>query len=223
MGNEPQAAATDVERLAAKILSVFPQFGPDSRRVAVQLYRLLAEDEAVPLENLAGATDLPLERIREILAEWVVVFYEGDSIVGFWGLPPRLLSKHLLKFDGRTKYAWCAWDTLFIPEIIGKTVNVESTDPESGEIVRLTVGPEAVNSVAPETAVMSILEPTEEMTDDIVAKFCHFVHFFPSREVGEKWTAKNPGTWLISLKDAFYLAKLRNRGRFGETLNLPAV
>ena len=100
---------------------------------------------------------------------------------------------------------------------------MESIDPETGAAVRLTVGPDTVNSVAPETTVMSIVEPTEEMTGDIVAKFCHFVHFFPSREVGEKWTAKNPGTSLIPVKDAFDLAKRRNQGQFQEALKLPAV
>ena len=61
----------------------------------------------------------------------------------------------------------------------------------------------------------------KEMTEDVVAKFCHFVFFFPSREIGEKWVAKNPGTVLLSLDDAFELAKRRNRGQFQEALDIP--
>ena len=222
MGNEAQAAATDVEQLAAKILSFFPQLGPDSRRVAVTLYRLLSKGDAVTRQELAEATGLAEKKVEEILGNWPGIFYEEEKIIGFWGLTPRPFGSHLLKFDGRTEYAWCAWDTLFIPEIIGKTVEVESIDPETGAAIRMTVGAEAVKNVSPAATVMSIVEPTEDMTSDVVAKFCHFVHFFASAESGEKWVAKNPGTLLISLKDAFDLAKRRNRGQFQEALDTPA-
>lgn len=137
-------------------------------------------------------------------------------------MTPRPFSKHLIKFEGRTAYGWCAWDTLFIPELIGKTVQVESTDPESGQVVKLTVAPDEVKAVSPRGTVMSILEPNENMRENIVAEFCHFVHFFPSVEVGERWVANDPGTSLMSTQDAFELAKRRNRSQFKEALDFPA-
>ena len=161
--------------------------------------------------------------MKEFLSNWRDFFYEEEKIIGFGGFTPRPFGSHLLKFEGRTEYAWCAWDTLFIPEIIGKTVEVESVDPETGAAVRMTVGPEEVKNVSPGATVMSIVEPTEDMTSDVVAKFCHYVHFFASAESGEKWVAKNPGTLLISLKDAFDLAKRRNRGLFKEALKIPTA
>lgn len=222
---ETQAAQKppDVDFFAAKIQEVFPQLEQDSRRVAVILYRLLGGQDTVSRDELAQASGVELERVNEILENWSGVYYEEDNsnIIGFWGLTSREFSKHLLHYDGYTAYGWCAWDTLFIPELLGKTVEVKSTDPESGQVVNLTVSPDGVESASKQEVVMSILEPTEEMTSDVVANFCHYVFFFPNREIGEQWTAKNPGTVLLSLEDSFELAKRRNRNLFQEALDIP--
>ena len=94
-------------------------------------------------------------------------------------MTPRPFSKHLFTLEGRTLYGWWAWDTLFLPRILGKTAHVESTDAETGSIVRMTVTPDEVRGVDPATAVMSILEPRDDMMDDVVARLCHFIYFFP--------------------------------------------
>jgi len=133
-----------------------------------------------------------VERVTELLAGWSGVFYEEEKIIGFWGLTPRPFSKHLLKSRGRTLYGWCAWDTLFIPELIGSTGEVESTDPETGQVVRMTVSPDGVNAVVPEGAVMSILEPTEAMRADVVASFCHYVFSSPPGKLEKNGSRKIP-------------------------------
>ena len=221
--NHDDGLTTDIAHLSEQILSVFPELEPDSRRTAVQLYRLLGQGDLVSRDTLAKAAGVTLERVNEILEGWTGVYYEGEKIVGFWGLTPKPFSKHLLKYDGRTEYAWCAWDTLFLPEILGKSIAIESTDPETDQIVRLTVSPEGVLNVSPEGAVMSILEPKDDMIEDVVANFCHFVFFFPSIAVGQRWVDKHPGTSLMSIEDAYLLGKLRNQGQFKEALQSGAV
>ncbi|MEE8396493.1 MAG: organomercurial lyase [bacterium] len=218
----PVMSGNEVDRLTQLILEAFPTLEPDSRRVAVQLYRLLARGQSVARQTLADAASISLERVNGILQGWSGVYYDGDDIQGFWGITPREFSKHLYTSKGQTSYAWCAWDTLFLPEILGDRAQIQSTCPESGEIVQLEVSPDGVLQVEPPSAVMSILEPADDVTEDIVARFCHFVFFFPSMEVGANWIAKNPGTRLISIEDAFELGKRRNRGQFKEALDIAA-
>lgn len=218
----PVMSTSDVERLTHQILDVFPSLEPDARRVAVQLYRLVAKGKPVARQTLADAAEVSLERVNEILENWSGVYYDGEKIQGFWGITPKEFSKHLYTSNGRTNYAWCAWDTLFLPEILGGPAEIHSTCPESGEIIRLDVSPEEVLKVEPPSAVMSILEPAEDATEDIVGKFCNFVHFFPSMEIGARWIEKNPGTRLMSIQDAFELGKRRNQGQFQEALQIPA-
>lgn len=218
----PAMSTHEVDQLTHRLLEVFPSLEPDARRVAVQLYRLLEKGEPVARRTLAAAAGVSLERVNGLLENWSGVFYDGDKIQGFWGITPKEFSKHLYTSNGRTNYAWCAWDTLFLPEILGGQAEVRSTCPESGEIIRLQVSPGGVSQVEPDGAVMSMLEPADDVTEDVVGKFCHFVHFFPSMEIGSRWTAEHPGTRLISIGDAFELGKRRNQGQFGEALRIPA-
>ncbi len=208
----------EIHRLADAFVALFPSLEGESRRAAVQIYRLLAKGEPVEPADVAAAAGLPPERVREILADWPGVYYEDDRIIGFWGLTPRPSSQHLFQVDGRTLYTWCAWDTLFIPQILGKTAQVETPCPVTGETIRLTVTPERVERTAPESAVMSILDPPENILEDIVSKFCHYVFFFASTDAGGQWTDENPGTRLMSIPDAFELGRLKNLRRFGDAL-----
>ena len=87
--------AGEVDHLSEKILSVFPKLESDSRRVAVQLYRLLAKGEPVLREVLSSAAGVSLDRINEILNDWTGVYFDGEKIQGFWGIALQEVSKHL--------------------------------------------------------------------------------------------------------------------------------
>jgi alkylmercury lyase len=118
---------------------------------------------------------------------------------------------HRFDVDGCTLSTWCAWDSLFIPEILGRPARVSSADPESGEIVHLVVTPERIESVEPNETWMSFILPDAQgfgiSAANVMAKFYHFIFFFASRSSGERWVGKHPGTFLYSLDDAFALAK----------------
>ena len=141
-------------------------------------------------------------------------------MLGFGGLAAAQM-QHRFEVEGRTLWTWCAWDSLFIPEILGKPARIESRDPQSGGIVRLVVSPDRVESVEPKGAVVSFLLPDGHFRTsaaNVMAQFCHFVFFFTSRASGERWMAKHPGTFLYSLDDAFALAKRLSAKNFGPEL-----
>src|SRR2546422_6561781 len=52
--------------------------------------------------------------------------YPDDEgrVLGFGGLAAAPMH-HRLEVDGRTLWTWCAWDSLFIPEILGKRARVD--------------------------------------------------------------------------------------------------
>jgi hypothetical protein len=51
----------------------------------------------------------------------------------------------------------------------------------------------------------------------VITSFCQFVHFFGSRRLGEQWVKQHPGTFLLSLREAFELVRISNR-RFATAL-----
>ena len=131
-------------------------------------------------------------------------------IIGFGGLAVREMP-HRFKVDGRTLYTWCAWDSLFIPVILGEEAEVESPAPGSSAHVRLSVGPDGVNRLQPQTAVMSFLLPNAQtfQADALkaMASFCHYIFFFPDQGAAAAWTKSHPDTTVISVSDAFELGR----------------
>lgn len=212
-----QKETARVEELADKIVSAVPKFGRMERQLAVKLYRLLAAGEPVSPARLAEALNLSETRVRDTLARWPGVYYDDSgSVIGFWGLAVPEMSPHRFEVGGRTLYTWCAWDSLFIPGILGKTARVESADPITKERISLVVGPDGVKEVAPAGTVVSFLSPDGVFGAEVVQNFCHFVHFFASRETGARWAAEHDGTFLLSMNEAFELGRLTNERNFGD-------
>lgn len=211
-------AAMTVTQLAEQFVGAVPHFGPVGRRVAVALYRELAKGRPVPLARLATLLDLPQTAIAGVLAGRTVLFDGDGAVMGFGGLTVAEMPPHHFRVDGRTLYTWCAWDSLFIPRILGRTIEVASRDPVTRRPIVLTVAPDRVQEVNPADAVVSFLVPERALDRNVIANFCHFVHFFGSEETGRTWTAGHPGTFLLSLEDAFALGRLTNARNFGDAL-----
>lgn len=199
-------------------------FSPEEQGPAVALYRELAKGRAVDAEQFARAlvtTPAAARALleRDALKRFIYPDTKGRA-VGFGGLATAPMH-HRFEVNGRALWTWCAWDSLFIPEILGRQARVTSPDPESRELVRLTVTPDRIESVEPSDAVISFIQPDAEAfgtsAANIMASFCHYIFFFASRASGERWTAKHPGTFLCTLDDAFALAKRFNARNFGQS------
>jgi alkylmercury lyase len=200
-------------------------FSADERRVAVVLYRELAKGKAVSADQLAKALGISSAESSALLQrDSIRLFVHPDTdgrVLGFGGLAAAPMY-HRFEVEGRSLWTWCAWDSLFIPEILGRTARVTSQDPETRESIRLIVTPDQIESVVPNGAVVSFVQPEGEAfgtsAANIMANFCHFVFFFSSRASGESWVARHPGTFLYDLEDAFALAKRLNARNFGTEL-----
>ncbi len=215
----------DIDRYWQTLEAVLPTFAEDEQRAAVTLYRELAKGGPVSAMQLAAALDVPVASARDLLdrdsIRCLVYPDEEGRVLGFGGLAATPMP-HKLDLDGRTLWTWCAWDSLFIPEILGEQAQVESRDPETGGTIRLTVTPEGIQSQQPETTVVSFVALDAELfsssADNVMGSFCHFVFFFESRESGEAWAAKHEGTFILTLDEAADLAKRLNTRNWGAVL-----
>ena len=57
-----------------------------------------------------------------------------------------------------------------------------------------------------------------EVQKDIGASFCYFVHFFPSRRTGEAWASQHAGMFILSLAEAYAVARHKNEAQYREIL-----
>jgi alkylmercury lyase len=204
--------------IAARIVGVFPELDRIEQHLSLELYRLLAEGQPVSRAVLAQRVRIPMETVDRILDGWPGVFSNAHrQVVGYWGLaiPAAYACPHRFKIDGRTLSAWCAWDTLFLPQLLGRTAEIDSIAPNASDGIHLTVTPERVERVEPADAQMSFLLPdAAEVQKDVLITFCHFVHFFPSRQSAESWCAQHRGTFILSIDDAHTLARRKNRVQY---------
>lgn len=209
-----------IERLADQLIAAAPSLDRTEQAVALALLRLLARGAAVSDRQLAAAVGAAESTIRDELASWPGVFRdEDDRVVGFMGLSVAEFGEHRIEVGGRTLTAWCAWDTLFLPELLGQTARVRSRCPVTGEKISLTVGPDAASQVRPEGVVLSFLVPERPFDSDVVSSFCHFVHFFASERAAGEWIAEHPGTFTLSIEQGFSVGRRTNRAALESALD----
>lgn len=211
--------SASLETVARAIAAASPTFEAEEQRIVKQTFSLLALGQPVPPSEIAKAAAVPERLAEDSLRAWPGVFWDDqDRVVGFWGLAiDRLEPTHRIEVNGQSVYGWCAWDTLFLTHMLGTETHVESADPVTGDAVRLTVTAHGVRSVEPPEAVVSFLLPDGPFGPDTVESFCHFVYFFASRESAERWVPEHPGTFLLSVDEAFELGRLTNGLRWGQT------
>ena len=209
----------DIDALAGHLLRAFPALDPAGQRLSLALYRELARGAPVSPSSLADRAGMPADAVVRLLRSWPGVYYDGEQrVIGFWGLAIAPMP-HRLRVDGRNLYAWCAWDTLFLPALLGTGAEVESSCRATGAPVRLTVTPHNVKPAEPaELSVSFLLPGAEAMSANIITSFCHYVHFFSSQEAAKPWLAQHPETFLLSLDDAYELGRYMNQARYGSAL-----
>jgi alkylmercury lyase len=216
----------DFERISKTLLASVPLLSSDEQRVGRALYDALAVGEPVRRERLAESAGVPTRRVVELLEgeglRWLTYYDEHRSVIGFGGLAVVPMHHRLVVGD-RTLYAWCAWDTLFIPELLRAQASVASDCPEAGETIQLTVAADGIKSTSHPDARVSFL-PLDARAfrgdvEQTMTNFCHFVFFLVSSEAGESWTSKHEGTCLLTLDQAFELGKRKNAAQFPDVLH----
>jgi alkylmercury lyase len=200
--------------LSDALVAAAPTLDPEGRSIAGTLYRLLAKGQPVADTEIAAHTAIPIDRVAAALASWDGVYRdESDHIIGFWGLTITEMQPHRLQVDETQLYAWCAWDTLFLPATLNAEILVESKDANSGDTVTLTVTPDRVTKRSHEHMVVSFLLPNGPFTDDVIQSFCHYVNFFTDTQSARPWLDTHENTFAVPLDEAFELGQRWNAAR----------
>jgi alkylmercury lyase len=194
--------------------------------VALALYRELLRGVPVSDNQIAQVQIRDVHDVSALLQAPGLdsMIYRDDNglIVGFGGLAVVPMN-HRFCVNGRTLYTWCAWDALFLVDVLDVRAEIESTCPQTGTAVHLTASRAGVERIEPNQAVLSFLLPDaplfEQSTGQTITSFCHYIHFLASPQAAEQWTAKHEGTFALSVDDGFRLGQMNNDARFGAVLN----
>ena len=201
-----------VDDFAGAISAAMPKLDLTDQQIRNEIHRFMSSGEPVDPADVAATIGVPVELVNARLDSWPGVYRDAAGrVVGFWGQALSIIeAEYRFEVDGKTTYAWCALDTLFIPKLIGKTVRVEAFDPVTGEPVSLVVSPDGVRDVVPAGAVISMVVPDAPFGYDVIEAFCSRVFFFASRATGAKWAGEHPGTTILSIDEAFNVGRIAN-------------
>ena len=200
-----------VDDLVEILLPAFPRLSPVEQKVSLQIHRLLARGHRLDRQCVADSLRMPLERIDKILNRlWGIHYDRQKRIIAYWGLSIRK-TPHRFEVGGQTMYTWCAWDTLFLPEILRTGARIDSLCATTDSPIRLTISPERVEHIQPKHAVISFLTPdAARVKEDVVGHFCSSVHFFESEQAGLVWIGQHAGTFLLTIDEAYILGRKIN-------------
>jgi alkylmercury lyase len=210
--------AIAIDEIADRLCRGVEDLDEEDQRVQLVLFGLLAEGEAVEPAQLAAAARVTSGDVIAALARWDGIHTDaGGRIVAFHGLS-LTKTPHRLHIGNRQLYAWCAWDTLFLPELIGKPAEVESTCAVTGERITLRVGLAGAADVAPDAALLSLVLPASGLTGDPIASFCRFVRYLASPKAAAEYVRRNPRTFAVSIEDGFEIGRRTNARKWGRAL-----
>jgi len=206
-----------VDAIDAALAAATPSLSEGEQRLAVAVFGLLAAGNPVSVAAVAEAAALPAAEAESVLRSWPAVFRDDqDQVVGFWGLAVGPMPPHRVQHAGVELSAWCAFDPLYLAQVIGD-LEAATADPVTGEAITYRVSRDgAIIGASHPDAVLSFLRPDQPWGDDVQTTFCHYVQHFTSPGTARQWTADHPGTFVISVGDAAELAR-RHAARVGGT------
>ncbi len=203
------------------LVESFAQMGAEddesSERLEVEIYRQLADGRPVSAlslaESLGRKPDDVTEALRELASSYIG-FDDQDRVIEWAGFGLDGGNNRFL-VRGSPMYAWCAWDALFVPTVIGEIAKVEATDPETGTSLSLSVTPDGVENADPSSMVMTFALPGMEAFPDFENfSFQRTTFFFESKTSALNWLDKNPGPAMISLEEGFAIGGIALRAWF---------
>ena len=181
------------------------------------LLGLLAEGQPVSAADLAERSGLPMEQIETKYKRFGEQGGEFDDQGRLIGAALTLNpTPHRFLLNGKELYTWCSLDALFLPGLLGKTAEVESTCPVTGQIIQLSINPDGVIQYSPAGIVLSITIPGVSCETGSccaanktgpTSDACSQMNFFSSYEAAEEWLKDHPGVVIFSLDQAYRLAR----------------
>jgi len=214
-----EAMTHNLETLSNYFIDAFPKMDHAEQILARTIYQQLALGDPLSLKYLSETLDQTVGTIKEKLIKWGSVYFsETGDIIGFLGITISEMP-HCMQMNGKTSYAWCAWDTLFIPELVDANAQVTSICATTNKTIILTVTPQGIFPAQSNIFISFLLPDEEAIQENVTTSFCHFVHFFSSKTAGVNWTNQNKGTFLLTFEEAFIVGKNVNAIRYSAVLS----
>jgi len=193
-----------------KAYSAIPQEALElDLRVTVKTIQALAKGHPIPPAELADIWNMSLDQVQVILKQAkkngrVEINTQGDLVGAVLSLNP---TQHQIFMDNQHLYAWCAYDAIYTPGVVGKLARIVSEDPVTGGRIKISLTPNGVETIKPESVVVSVVDPGGDMSAGPESTRCTHMLFFESRESAKQWKQDRTGVSILTVEEVFELAR----------------
>jgi alkylmercury lyase len=178
-------------------------------KVTIRTMQELSKGKPVSPDQLSKVWDMPLDQVKLILSGAVSagkaeIDSDGNLVGGVLSLVP---TNYRISMDNIDVFAWCAYDAIYAPGVLGKTAQIASTDPITGEPINITITLDGVIEVRPEETVVSVVGPETNTIGGRESIRCTQMVFFTSRESAHQWLQGRDDIAILSVEEVFEIAR----------------
>jgi alkylmercury lyase len=200
----------DLRDIATRVLRLDQPLTKVEQRLLREGQRALVHGQPLAIEELGRLADVSPLEIPNILGR-LPGFARFDDLGRLVGLLGLSLECSAYRFDaaGSIVSTWCAWDSLFIPRVIGVKARVASHCPITQKLIQLVVGPEGVIWTSSTDVRISFFFGRE--TDEslgVVGACCRHIHFLGSVLAADLWLSDHPEGFVLTLDEAWEVGRL---------------
>lgn len=171
-------------------------------------FSLLARRGPLSINEIAEAAGGEIPLIKQTLQAARCRFDERGRLIDLFGmtLEPTL---HRLEIEGKVVFSCCALWAHVIPKLVGRLAKVESVDPASRRVVRLSISPKGIAALDPPEAMATLAVADSGSVDDgVEAAFCRHVRHFACRDSAERFAQAFPARRVVTVEALHEAAQL---------------
>lgn len=186
--------------LTATIGHLAARWAGADKRILRPVFALLAAGSPVTVERIAAASGDSKERVEQALAAGRAGRDPDGRVVELSGMSLKP-TMHRLMIDGVALFGCCALLSHLTTFLLDRPVSIESIDPLTRRIVRLTVSPqEAIADTAGAVGTL-VAADAASMAASIGAAFCTHVRHFSSRQSADEFAAADPRRCVVQIAE----------------------
>jgi alkylmercury lyase len=207
-----------VQSTVEQLQKLVPKLAKEKRHISKILYQKLALGSSVSIEAIAIELHKSPQEVKDHLGKMEYVEYSASGeILAYRGVTLNQ-TKHLLLHNNAKIYTWCAFDTLFLAELLIGPVSISSSCPTCHKTITCEVTNGVLTTLNRTETVMSFIIPSkEDYFENLRSAFCCKVHFFCDEQCGNGWENLLPEIDFIGLAESLVIAVERNRYFLGKT------
>ena len=200
-----------------QLQKLLPDLNKDERRISKFLYQNLALGKSISVGTIAKFLQIPLQDTRAHLKQMKYVEYDAAGEISAYRGVTLNPTKHYLVHNNVNIYTWCAFDTLFLAELLAEPVRIFSNCPTCGKAVACEISDRNLINSIDSALVMSFIIPSKvDLSDNLQNAFCCKVHFFCNQQCGNEWLNLSPEIVFFDLVESLEIARERNRNFLGK-------